>query len=126
MDGLKLGQPHRHRRQLAPSHANKRRHRMARLAQATAADGRAVWTSQSASGMTPIRTLPVSMDPVDGCPTADWLTFDDVLARCQAEIYRFAVHLARNRAKADDLYQQTLLEAPCAFDRLNGIVPPRA
>lgn len=48
------------------------------------------------------------------------LTFDEVLARHQAEVYRFAVHLTRNPTDADDLYQETLLKAFRAFGRLKG------
>ena len=56
-----------------------------------------------------------------GCPG-----FDDVLERFQAEIYRFAVHLTRNHADADDLYQETVLKAFRAFDRLDGAANHRA
>jgi RNA polymerase sigma-70 factor (ECF subfamily) len=45
-------------------------------------------------------------------------TFDDTLARYGAEIYRFALHLTRNRPDADDLYQETALKAFRAWDRL--------
>src|SRR5215216_3622627 len=45
-------------------------------------------------------------------------TFDDTLARYGAEIYRFALYLTRNRADADDLYQETALKAYRAWDRL--------
>ena len=55
------------------------------------------------------------------CPS-----FEDVLARYQEEIYRFATHLTRNRADADDLYQETLLKAYRAFDRLDGSANHRA
>jgi RNA polymerase sigma-70 factor (ECF subfamily) len=58
---------------------------------------------------------------VPACPT-----FDEVLARYQTEIYRFATHLTRNRADADDLYQETLLKAYRAFDRLDGAANHRA
>ncbi|MBA2595745.1 MAG: RNA polymerase sigma factor [Chloroflexota bacterium] len=46
------------------------------------------------------------------------ITFDDTLARHGAEIYRFALHLTRNRPDADDLYQETALKAYRAWDRL--------
>lgn len=46
------------------------------------------------------------------------LTFDDALARHGAEIYRYALHLTRNRPDADDLYQETALKAYRAWDRL--------
>jgi RNA polymerase sigma-70 factor (ECF subfamily) len=45
-------------------------------------------------------------------------TFDETLARFGAEIYRFALHLTRNRSDADDLYQETALKAYRAWDRL--------
>ncbi len=45
-------------------------------------------------------------------------TFDDTFARHSAEIYRFALHLTRNRPDADDLYQETALKAYRAWDRL--------
>jgi RNA polymerase sigma-70 factor (ECF subfamily) len=50
--------------------------------------------------------------------TATHVTFDDTLARYGAEIYRFALHLTRNRTDADDLYQETALKAYRAWDRL--------
>jgi RNA polymerase sigma-70 factor (ECF subfamily) len=46
-------------------------------------------------------------------------TFDETLARYGAEIYRFALHLTRNRSDADDLYQETALKAYRAWDRLS-------
>jgi RNA polymerase sigma-70 factor (ECF subfamily) len=52
--------------------------------------------------------------------------FDEVLARYQDELYRFAAHLTRNRADADDLYQETLLKAYRAFGRLDGGANHRA
>lgn len=45
-------------------------------------------------------------------------TFDETLARFGAEIYRYALHLTRNRPDADDLYQETALKAFRAWDRL--------
>jgi RNA polymerase sigma-70 factor (ECF subfamily) len=45
-------------------------------------------------------------------------TFDDTLSRHGAEIYRYALHLTRNRPDADDLYQETALKAFRAWDRL--------
>lgn len=47
-------------------------------------------------------------------------TFEAVLDSYQREIYRYALHLARNQADADDLYQETFLKAYKAFDRLDG------
>ena len=46
------------------------------------------------------------------------LTFDDTLSRHGAEIYRYALHLTRNRPDADDLYQETALKAFRAWHRL--------
>jgi RNA polymerase sigma-70 factor (ECF subfamily) len=60
------------------------------------------------------------------CLLLDHTTFDDVVERYQSEIYRFATHLTRNRVDADDLYQETLLKAYRAFDRLNGDANVRA
>jgi RNA polymerase sigma-70 factor (ECF subfamily) len=54
------------------------------------------------------------------------VTFDDLLDRHQAEIYRFTMQLTRNRADADDLYQETLIKAYRAFDRLDGDANHRA
>jgi RNA polymerase sigma-70 factor, ECF subfamily len=76
--------------------------------------------------MTANGTSPVSMDPIDSCPGADQLSFDDVTGRYQAEIYCFTAHLTGNRVKADELYQQTLLEASRAFDWLDGTANHRA
>jgi len=53
-------------------------------------------------------------------------TFDDLLERHRAEIYRYAVHLTRDPTDADDLYQETLLKAYRAFDRLDGAANHRA
>lgn len=47
------------------------------------------------------------------------VTFDDLLERHQNEIFRFAMQLTRNRADADDLYQETLIKAFKAFERLD-------
>ena len=58
--------------------------------------------------------------PSEGMPWPDHPTFDQVVDRFQAEIYRYATHLTRNHADADDLYQETLLKAYRAFDKLNG------
>ena len=55
------------------------------------------------------------MTRVDRCPDVDDSSFDDVLAHYQADIYRFALHLTRDRAEADDLYQETMLTAFHAF-----------
>lgn len=53
-------------------------------------------------------------------------TFDDLLTQYQTEIYRFALHLTRNRPDADDLYQETLIKAFRAFGRLDGAANHRA
>jgi RNA polymerase sigma-70 factor (ECF subfamily) len=53
-------------------------------------------------------------------------TFDDLLTRYQAELYRFALQLTRNRADADDLHQETLIKAYRAFDRLDPAANHRA
>jgi RNA polymerase sigma-70 factor (ECF subfamily) len=54
------------------------------------------------------------------------VTFDDLLERHQTEIYRFSLQLTRNRADADDLYQETLIKAFRAFDRLDCTANHRA
>jgi RNA polymerase sigma-70 factor (ECF subfamily) len=54
------------------------------------------------------------------------VTFEDLLERYCNEIYRFALHLTRNRADADDLYQETLIKAYRAFERLDGAANHRA
>jgi RNA polymerase sigma-70 factor (ECF subfamily) len=54
------------------------------------------------------------------------LSFDDLVDRHQTEIYRFALQLTRNRDDADDLYQETLIKAYRAFDRLDGTANYRA
>jgi RNA polymerase sigma-70 factor (ECF subfamily) len=45
--------------------------------------------------------------------------FEELLARHQAEIYRYALQLTRNGADADDLYQETMLKAYRAYGRLD-------
>jgi RNA polymerase sigma-70 factor (ECF subfamily) len=57
-------------------------------------------------------TRPVTLEP------ATHVTFDETIARYGAEIYRFALHLTRNRVDADDLYQETAFKAYRAWDRL--------
>jgi RNA polymerase sigma-70 factor (ECF subfamily) len=54
------------------------------------------------------------------------VTFEDLLERHQAEIYRFLNQLTRNQADADDLYQETLMKAFRAFCRLDGDANHRA
>jgi RNA polymerase sigma-70 factor, ECF subfamily len=53
-------------------------------------------------------------------------TFDDLLDAYQREIYRYALHLTRNPADADDLYQDTFLKAYKAYDRLDASANCRA
>ena len=48
---------------------------------------------------------------VDASPVCDHATGENMLARYQGEIYRFALHLTRTRAEANELYQETLREA---------------
>lgn len=47
-------------------------------------------------------------------------TFDELIDLHQREIYRYALHLTRNQADADDLYQDTFLKAYNAYDRLEA------
>jgi RNA polymerase sigma-70 factor, ECF subfamily len=51
-----------------------------------------------------------------GRPEGDHSLFHEVLGHYQAEVYCFAVHLTRDRAEADALYQETLLTAFHDFD----------
>jgi RNA polymerase sigma-70 factor, ECF subfamily len=60
-----------------------------------------------------------------GCP-APIVTFDDLVDRHQGEIFRYSLHLTRNRSDADDLFQETLIKAYRAFDRLDGNANHRA
>lgn len=55
-----------------------------------------------------------------GAATVPRMTFDDLVNRYQTEIYRYAMQLTRNRTDADDLYQETLIKAFRAFDRLDA------
>ena len=45
-------------------------------------------------------------------------SFDDALDRFGPEVYRFALYLTRNQPDADDLYQETVIKAFRAWDRL--------
>src|SRR5688500_3925623 len=45
-------------------------------------------------------------------------TFEDVFDWHEAEIYRFALRLTGSPPDADDLFQETMLKAFRAFDRL--------
>jgi RNA polymerase sigma-70 factor (ECF subfamily) len=53
-------------------------------------------------------------------------SFEELVDRHQTEIYRYALQLTRNRTDADDLYQETLIKAYRAFDRLDGAANHRA
>jgi RNA polymerase sigma-70 factor, ECF subfamily len=53
-------------------------------------------------------------------------TFDEFITRYQTELYRYSLQLTRKRADADDLYQETLLQAYHAFDGLHGAANHRA
>jgi RNA polymerase sigma-70 factor (ECF subfamily) len=61
-----------------------------------------------------------------GAAVAPRPTFDDLVNRYQTELYRYAMQLTRNRADADDLYQETMIKAFRAFDRLDGTANHRA
>ena len=52
--------------------------------------------------------------------------FTDLIDRHGAEIWRFACQLTGNGADADDLYQETLIKAFRAYDRLPGDANYRA
>jgi RNA polymerase sigma-70 factor (ECF subfamily) len=62
---------------------------------------------------------------VEAAPTPS-VTFDELVCRYQTEIYRYALHLTRNQTDADDLYQETLIKAYRAFDRIDGVANHRA
>jgi RNA polymerase sigma-70 factor, ECF subfamily len=65
---------------------------------------------EEASDMGPsVATLSLSTPALD---------FDELVERYGGEIYRFSLRLARDRSDADDLYQESLLKAYRAFDRL--------
>jgi RNA polymerase sigma-70 factor (ECF subfamily) len=69
-------------------------------------------------------TLPQPVvSPNGAAPVA---AFDALLVAYQAEIYRYALQLTRNPTDADDLFQETMLKAYRAFDRLNGEANHRA
>jgi RNA polymerase sigma-70 factor (ECF subfamily) len=61
-----------------------------------------------------------------GAIAAPIATFDEFVIRYRAELYCYAMQLTRNRADADDLYQETLIKAYRAFDRLDGVANHRA
>lgn len=52
--------------------------------------------------------------------------FEDLVERHQQEIYRYSLQLTSNSADADDLFQETLMKAFRAFDRLDGDANHRA
>ena len=78
----------------------------------------------AAMGGVAAQTCPTDLDHVGRDEPAR--TFDDALARHQAELYRYLIQLCRNRADADDLYQETCLRAYRAFGRLDGSANHRA
>jgi RNA polymerase sigma-70 factor, ECF subfamily len=57
------------------------------------------------------RATGCAVEIVDASPVSDHSTVENMLARYQGEIYRFALHLTRTRAGANDLYQETLRDA---------------
>ncbi|MGH2559335.1 MAG: RNA polymerase sigma factor [Thermomicrobiales bacterium] len=75
---------------------------------------------------TPIPVMGPDEVVTTGAIAAPIATFDDLLTRYQAELYCFALQLTRNRADADDLYQETLMKAFRAFGRLDGSANYRA
>ena len=92
---------------------------------ATTESGAAIFTDASRTGDLVTVLLP------DASPTAApeetrEATFEEVIDRYQTEIYRYALHLTRDRMDADDLYQETLLKAYRAFGRLDGAAYHRA
>ncbi|MBW3634313.1 MAG: RNA polymerase sigma factor [Chloroflexi bacterium] len=66
------------------------------------------------------------MERVDGRPGVGCATFDEVLTRYQADIYRFGAQLTRDRGEADNLYQETVLTAFHAFDDVDRPASCRA
>ncbi|MBW3633165.1 MAG: hypothetical protein KY456_09055 [Chloroflexi bacterium] len=48
-----------------------------------------------------------STNHVERRPDVDYSSVDDVLAHYQADLYRFAVHLTRDRAEASNLHQES-------------------
>jgi RNA polymerase sigma-70 factor, ECF subfamily len=75
--------------------------------------------------MTPVAREPEA-DAASDTTVAAGRTFADLVTRYQFELYGFALGLTRNRADADDLYQETLLRAFRAYDRLDGAANHRA
>jgi RNA polymerase sigma factor (sigma-70 family) len=78
-----------------------------------------------------VATVPMEVTEFEGAVHASAfglpiVTFEDLVERHQAEIYRYSMQLTRNRTDADDLYQETLIKAFRAFDRLDGNANHRA
>ena len=82
------------------------------------------------SSRQPGPTGDVTLVSVDDCPTTSpdnrettavagvQPTFEDVFDWHEAEIYRFSLRLTGSQPDADDLFQETMLKAFRAFDRL--------
>lgn len=64
--------------------------------------------------------------PGDALATQTAPSFSSLIERFGDEIYRFAWHLARSQADADDLYQETLFKAYKAYTRLPADANHRA
>lgn len=85
-----------------------------------------------ANGAEALAPAPIARapEPVTICPGDPGAgarpAFEDVLAWHATEIYRFALRLTGNRCDADDLYQETMLKAFRAFDRLGPDANHRA
>jgi RNA polymerase sigma-70 factor (ECF subfamily) len=78
-------------------------------------------TVSSSTGATP-----APVQAAHGCVVSAGPTCDEVLSRNQVAIYRYAIHLTRNRAAADELYKETVLTAYRGFDRLDRSANHRA
>ncbi len=66
---------------------------------------------------------------VEACdvgPAPEQRLFTSIIERFGDEVYRFCCQLTGNGVDADDLYQETLLKAFRAFDRLPGDANHRA
>ena len=81
-----------------------------------ATDTRDVESDVLVIGAGPTRLV---VDVVDARPVSDHSTVENMLARYQGEIYRFAIHLTGTRADANDLYQETLREAYLLVSQLD-------
>src|SRR5215217_7331907 len=79
-------------------------------------------TTVSSSSNSP----PTTVKAAHGCGGSARPTFDEVLARYQNAIYRYALHLTRNPLAADEVYQETVLKAYREFDRLDKSANHRA